>query len=62
MVQNGVQVSTPGNPDAALTAFNAAYGVERAGDTDRLRTSRCPGGLPLPRDANPVPLRTATRH
>jgi hypothetical protein len=26
MIQNGVQVSTPGNPDTALTAFNAAYG------------------------------------
>jgi len=26
MIQNGVQVSTPGNPDKALTAFNAAYG------------------------------------
>jgi Peptidase A4 family len=26
MVQNGTQVSTPGNPDAPLTAFNAAYG------------------------------------
>jgi hypothetical protein len=26
MIQNGVQVSTPGNPDSALTAFNAAYG------------------------------------
>jgi hypothetical protein len=26
MIQNGAQVSTPGNPDSALTAFNAAYG------------------------------------
>ena len=27
MIQNNVQVSTPGNPDSpALTAFNAAYG------------------------------------
>jgi hypothetical protein len=26
MVQNNVQVSTPGNPDTAKTAFNAAYG------------------------------------
>jgi hypothetical protein len=26
MIQNRVQVSTPGNPDGALTAFNAAYG------------------------------------
>ncbi len=26
MIQNNVQVSTPGNPDAPLTAFNAAYG------------------------------------
>jgi hypothetical protein len=26
MIQNRVQVSTPGNPDSALTAFNAAYG------------------------------------
>jgi hypothetical protein len=26
MVQNRVQVSTPGNPDAALNAFNVAYG------------------------------------
>lgn len=28
MIQNGAQVSTPGNPDSpALTAFNAAYGA-----------------------------------
>ncbi len=27
MVQNSVQVSTPGDPDTALTAFNAAYGA-----------------------------------
>jgi hypothetical protein len=26
MIQNGAQVSTPGHPDGALTAFNAAYG------------------------------------
>ncbi len=26
MIQNNAQVSTPGNPDSALTAFNAAYG------------------------------------
>jgi hypothetical protein len=26
MAQNGVQVSTPSDPDGALTAFNAAYG------------------------------------
>ena len=26
MIQNNVQVSTPGDPDTALTAFNAAYG------------------------------------
>jgi hypothetical protein len=26
MVQNGAQVSTPGDPDTALTAFDAAYG------------------------------------
>jgi len=26
MIQNNVQVSTPGNPDGALTAFNVAYG------------------------------------
>jgi len=26
MIQNNVQVSTPGNPDSALTAFNDAYG------------------------------------
>jgi hypothetical protein len=26
MIQNKVQVSTPGNPDTVLTAFNAAYG------------------------------------
>jgi hypothetical protein len=26
MVQNGVQVSTPGQPDTATTAFNSAYG------------------------------------
>jgi hypothetical protein len=26
MIQNNVQVSTPGNPDSALTAFNVAYG------------------------------------
>jgi hypothetical protein len=26
MMQNGVQVSTPGNPDSALSAFNSAYG------------------------------------
>jgi hypothetical protein len=26
MIQNGAQVSTPGNPDAPLTACNAAYG------------------------------------
>jgi hypothetical protein len=26
MIQNNVQVSTPGNPDTPLTAFNAAYG------------------------------------
>ena len=26
MVQNGAQVSTPGDPDTALSAFNAAYG------------------------------------
>jgi hypothetical protein len=26
MIQNGAQVSTPGDPDTALTAFNAAYG------------------------------------
>jgi hypothetical protein len=26
MVQNNVQVSTPGNPDRALSAFNSAYG------------------------------------
>ncbi len=26
MVQNGAQVSTPGDPDSALTAFNVAYG------------------------------------
>ena len=26
MIQNNAQVSTPGNPDAPLTAFNAAYG------------------------------------
>jgi hypothetical protein len=26
MIQNNVQVSTPGDPDAPLTAFNAAYG------------------------------------
>jgi hypothetical protein len=26
MIQNGTQVSTPGNPDVPLTAFNAAYG------------------------------------
>jgi len=27
MIQNGVHVSTPGAPDAALTAFNMAYGA-----------------------------------
>ncbi|MHB8438109.1 MAG: G1 family glutamic endopeptidase [Acidimicrobiales bacterium] len=27
MVQNSAQVSTPGDPDAALTAFNMAYGA-----------------------------------
>jgi hypothetical protein len=27
MLQNNVQVSTPGNPDSALTAFNAGYGA-----------------------------------
>jgi hypothetical protein len=26
MIQNSAQVSTPGNPDSPLTAFNAAYG------------------------------------
>jgi hypothetical protein len=26
MIQNSVQVSTPGSADAPLTAFNAAYG------------------------------------
>ena len=26
MIQNGAQVSTPGDPDVPLTAFNAAYG------------------------------------
>ena len=26
MIQNGAQVSTPGNPDTALTAFNFGYG------------------------------------
>jgi hypothetical protein len=26
MIQNGAQVSTPGDPDGALTAFNVAYG------------------------------------
>jgi hypothetical protein len=26
MIQNNVQVSTPGDPDTALSAFNAAYG------------------------------------
>ncbi len=26
MIQNGAQVSTPGDPDGAKTAFNAAYG------------------------------------
>jgi hypothetical protein len=26
LIQNGVQVSTPGDPDSALTAYNAAYG------------------------------------
>jgi hypothetical protein len=26
MIQNKVQVSTPGNPDSPLTAFNVAYG------------------------------------
>ncbi len=26
MIQNNVQVSTPGNPDTALSAFNVAYG------------------------------------
>ena len=26
MIQNGAQVSTPGDPDAPLTAFDAAYG------------------------------------
>ena len=26
MIQNGAQVSTPGDPDTALSAFNAAYG------------------------------------
>jgi hypothetical protein len=26
MIQNNVQVSTPGNPDGALNAFNVAYG------------------------------------
>ncbi|HEX4163478.1 MAG TPA: hypothetical protein VHZ05_13330 [Acidimicrobiales bacterium] len=26
MIQNKVQVSTPGNPDGALNAFNVAYG------------------------------------
>jgi Peptidase A4 family len=26
MIQNGAQVSTPGNPDTALSAFDAAYG------------------------------------
>jgi hypothetical protein len=27
MIQNGAQVSTPGDPDTALTAFNATYGA-----------------------------------
>jgi Peptidase A4 family len=26
MIQNGAQVSTPGNPDGALSAYNVAYG------------------------------------
>jgi len=26
LIQNGAQVSTPGNPDSPLTAFSAAYG------------------------------------
>jgi Peptidase A4 family len=26
MIQNGAQVSTPGDPDSALTAYNVAYG------------------------------------
>jgi Peptidase A4 family len=26
LIQNGTQVSTPGDPDSALTAYNAAYG------------------------------------
>jgi hypothetical protein len=31
MIQNGAQVSTPGNPDTANTAFNAAYGSSLPG-------------------------------
>jgi Peptidase A4 family len=31
MIQNGVQVSTPGTPDPALTAFNVAYGSTAPG-------------------------------
>jgi hypothetical protein len=31
MIQNRVQVSTPGNPDAALNAFNVAYGSKVPG-------------------------------
>ncbi len=27
MIQGNKQVSTPGNPDSVLTAFNAAYGA-----------------------------------
>jgi hypothetical protein len=27
MIQNGAQVSTPGDPDSALTAYNVAYGA-----------------------------------
>jgi hypothetical protein len=29
LIQNGVQVSTPGAPDAAATAFNSAYGANQ---------------------------------
>ena len=31
MIQNGAQVSTPGEPDSALSAFNAAYGSSLPG-------------------------------
>ena len=59
MIQNNVQVSTPGNPDAPLTAFNAvAYGSAVPADAGGLAG---PGPGRRSRRRGRLSFRVATR-